>query len=248
MKPSKIVAVIPALDEAGSIGDVVRGLVPQSRVVVVDNGSRDRTSDVARAAGAEVIVEPRRGYGFACLAGIARARELGTTVIVLLDADGSDDPAELPRLLQPLADDEADLVLGVRTPSSVEPGAMTPTQRFGNWLAPLLMRWTVGARYSDMPPFKAIRREALDALELCDTGHGFTVELLLKAHARGLRTREVEVRCLRRAAGRSKVSGTVRGTVRASFKIVTTIARHAFSSAAEARIRHGAQRDRTLRQ
>jgi glycosyltransferase involved in cell wall biosynthesis len=225
-----IVAVLPALDEEETISDVVRGLLPRvDRVVVVDNGSRDRTAQRARDAGAEVALEPRRGYGHACLAGIARASELGASVLVLLDADGSDDPNELPRLLAPLVEGDADLVLGCRQRGTIEPGAMTPAQRFGNWLAPRLMRLAVGARYRDMPPFKVMTREAFERLGVTDTGHGFTIELLLKAHARGLVTREVSVRCRRRAGGKSKVSGTVLGTARASLKIVTTIARHALA-------------------
>jgi len=198
----------------------------RSIVIVVDNGSRDDTAGVAEAAGALVVHEPRRGYGSACLTGIRHARSLGATVVVLMDADGSDAPADLGRVLSPLLAGRADLALGVRTPESTERGAMTRTQRFGNWLAPRLMRVATGARYRDMPPFKAISTAALDRLELRDAGHGFTVELLLKAHARGLRVSEVAVRCRRRSGGRSKVSGTLRGTLRASVKIVTTIARH----------------------
>lgn len=158
------VAVIPALDEAGSIGDVVEGLgAVVDAVVVVDNGSQDDTAAVARRHGAIVEREPRRGYGAACLRGIARAVALDASVVLFLDADGSDDPNDAPRLLAAVADG-ADLALGVRTRQTTEPGAMTGTQRFGNWFAPLLMRLTVGARYHDMPPFKAIRRQALERL------------------------------------------------------------------------------------
>lgn len=224
-----VVAVVPALDEEGSIPDVVRGIAPHvDYVVVVDNGSRDRTAAVARAAGADVVVEPRRGYGQACLAGVARARELRVDVVVFLDADGSDDPDDAPALLAPVLGGGADLALGVRVHANgdVERGAMTPVQRFGNWFAPLLMRVAVGARYRDMPPFKVVRADALERLALRDTGHGFTIELLLKAHEQRMRVVEIGVRCRVRRAGVSKVSGTLRGTVRATAKIVSTILRH----------------------
>jgi glycosyltransferase involved in cell wall biosynthesis len=225
-----IVAVIPALDEEASIGAVVAGILRHADAcVVVDNASRDATADVARAAGADVVREPRRGYGSACLAGVARARALGATIVLFLDADGSDDPDDAPELLEPIARGDFDLVLGVRTPASTEPGAMRPVQRFGNWLAPRLMRIAVGARYHDMPPFKAIRRDALDRLALSDAGMGYIVEMLLKAHAMELRVLEVEVKCRARRTGSSKVSGTVRGTLRASAKIVSSIARHALA-------------------
>jgi glycosyltransferase involved in cell wall biosynthesis len=225
-----IAAVVPALDEEANIGDVVRGISKHVDVViVVDNGSRDRTAAAAKDAGAEIVTERRRGYGAACLAGVARARDLDAEVVVFLDADGSDDPEDATRLLAPIASGEADLVLGIRTSRSTEPGAMMPVQRFGNWLAPWLIRLTVGARYSDMPPFKAIRREALDRLGLTDTGMGYIIEMLLKAHDLGLTVLEIEVRCRKRHAGSSKISGTIRGTVRASAKITFSIARHALA-------------------
>ena len=206
------VAVIPALDEEASVGDVVHGVLAHvDAAVVVDNGSRDATAARAREAGAEVVVEPKRGYGAASIAGIARARALGADVLVFLDADGSDDPSDAPRLLNPIVSGDADLVLGVRTRETTEPGAMAPVQRLGNWLAPHMMRVFTGAKYSDMPPFRAITRSALDRLALQDRGHGIVVELLLKAHAAGLRTREVPVACRARRHGASKISGTVRG-------------------------------------
>lgn len=221
-----ICAVIPALDEEGAIGPVVAGLAPHvDRVIVIDNGSRDRTAEVAAAAGALVIPVAVRGYGAACLAGAARARELGAAVVLFLDGDGSDDPADAPRLVAPVREGHADLVLGVRT--AVESGAMAPAQRLGNWLAPLAMRLFTGARYHDMPSYKAIRGDALEALALTDQGHGFTVQLMLEAHRRGLRALEVPVQHHVRRAGRSKVSGTLSGTVRAAAKILATIARHA---------------------
>lgn len=223
----KVIAVIPALDEAGNIGDVVKGILAHVDVaVVVDNGSRDGTAEVARAAGGHVVVARERGYGNACLRGIEQARALGAEVIVFLDADGSDDPDDAPKLIAPIREGAADVVLGVRTAELTEPGAMTTTQRFGNWLAPRLMHLAVGADYRDMPPFKAIDRRALDRLSLDDRGHGFTIQLLLRAHGHRLRVREVAVRCRRRRTGASKVSGTVIGTARASVKILTTVARH----------------------
>lgn len=228
MSKHTAVAVVPALDEEEAIGDVVRGIGPHvDAVVAVDNGSVDRTAVVARNAGAIVVAEPRRGYGRACLAGIEQARGLGATIVLFLDADGSDDPADAPRLLAPVKAGTCDLALGVRTRGGAEPGAMTPVQRFGNWLAPLLMRISVGAEYDDMPPFKAISMRALDRLRLSDTGHGFTIELLMRAHEEQLRIEQLAVTCRVRRGGASKVSGTVVGAGRASAKIVSTIGRYA---------------------
>jgi glycosyltransferase involved in cell wall biosynthesis len=222
------IGVIPALDEEGSIGAVVRQLRAHvDGVVVADNGSLDRTAEVARDAGAHVVHEPRRGYGAACLAGVRRARELGARVVLFLDADGSDDPSEAPLLLGPIVQGERDLVLGYRAPHLTEPGAMTPAQSFGNWFAPLLMRTVIGARYRDVPPFKAITVDALDRLALSDPGMGYSIQMLLGAHRHRLRVAEVEVSCRARRAGMSKVSGTLHGTVRAALKITSSIAWHA---------------------
>jgi glycosyltransferase involved in cell wall biosynthesis len=223
-----IAAVIPALDEEKTIGEVVSGIRAYvDTAIVVDNGSRDGTLSAAMAAGAAVVREPLRGYGAACLAGVARARALGADVVLFLDADGSDDPADAPRLLEPVVTGGRDLALGIRTRASTEPGAMMPVQQFGNWLAPLLMRLAVGARYCDMPPFKAIRMDALERLDLRDAGMGHIVEMLLKAHDQGLLVIEVEVKCRVRRGGASKISGTLGGTLRASLKITSSIARHA---------------------
>ena len=223
----RIVAIMPALDEEACVGDVVRGIAPHvDVVVVVDNGSRDRTASVAREAGADVVAAPVRGYGRACLAGLARARALEADVVLFLDADGSDAPADAPRLIDPVVRGDVDLALGRRRRGLVEPGAMTSVQRFGNWFGPALMRIGLGAPYHDMPPFKACSLAALELLGLSDTGHGFTIELLIKAHRAGLRVVEIDVRCRARMGGVSKVSGTVVGASRAAAKIVSTIARY----------------------
>ena len=228
--PPRVVLVLPALDEEATIGGVVRA-VPRDRiaeVLVVDNGSRDRTAAVAEAAGARVIHEPRRGYGRACLAGIEAARAAGAEIIAFMDADGSDPPERLPEVLAPVERGEADLSLGVRDPRRSEPGALTPQQRFGNALAVLMMRRLVGSEYTDLPPCKAITVAALDRIEPRDTTYGFTIELLLRAHAERLRVVEVPIPCRRRRGGSSKVSGTVRGTVLAGVKIVSAVLRHAW--------------------
>jgi glycosyltransferase involved in cell wall biosynthesis len=226
-----IVAILPALDEEASIGPLVAALRGRvDAVVVADNGSRDRTAIVARENGAIVSLEPRQGYGHACLAGIDQARRLGADIVVFLDADGSDDPSEAPTVTGPVLAGEADLVLGVRTGLAANRAGMTPVQRFGNWFAPWLMRVALGAHYHDMPPYKAIRLASLEMLRLSDTGYGFTIELLIRAHAAGLRVREVDVRCLPRSAGQSKVSGTLVGSAKAASKIVYTIGKYALSS------------------
>jgi glycosyltransferase involved in cell wall biosynthesis len=225
--PAVVVAVIPALNEEGCIGNVVKGIIPfVDRVVVVDNGSTDSTAQVARDAGAVVASEPQRGYGAACLAGMAEARRLGATVVLFMDGDGSDDPADATRLLAELDNPAVAVVLGVRDRQTMEVGAMAPVQQFGNWLAPFLLRHLGRTPYSDLPPFKAVRMSTLQQLNIQDRGHGFTVELLLRAHIKKVGVREVPARCLARRAGTSKVSGSIVGSARAGVKILSTVARH----------------------
>jgi glycosyltransferase involved in cell wall biosynthesis len=195
------------------------------RVVVVDNGSRDRTAGVARAAGAQVVSEPRAGYGAACLAGLAFLAGSPPDLVVFVDADGSDEPAGLPLLLAPLLEDCADLVVGSRTLGEREPGAFTPAQALGNALAPALLRLLWGATVTDLGPFRAIRWDALSRLRMRDRNYGWTVEMQARAFAAGLRYAEVPVRYRRRRAGRSKVSGTLRGVWGAAGKILWTIAK-----------------------
>jgi len=211
--------VIPALDEEAAIERVVRA-VPRELVedlVVVDNGSTDQTAAVARRAGARVVVEPRRGYGAACWAGVA-ALGPEITVVAFLDGDGSQDPAELPHLLAPLVAGGADLVMGVR-----QFGAGDDHPRhavLGTWAVTLIVRWRFGVRLSDVGPFRAIRREALDTLELRDRGFGWPVEMVVKAARRGLRIAEVPVAQRPRLGGRSKVAGTVSGSLRAGWRFL----------------------------
>ncbi len=227
--------IIPALNEEASIGGVLDALADESRrlglsvsrTIVVDNGSRDATARVASTHAAEVVREPRRGYGSACLAGIA-ALPPDAQIVVFLDADGSDDLADLAALLQPILADDADFVLGSRALGTSQPGALTPHQRFGNWLATRLMRLLFGAAYTDLGPFRIIRRDSLSRLGMRDTNFGWTIEMQIRAHQKGLRVREVPVGYRRRAAGRSKVSGSLRGSVLAGAKILWTLFRFRF--------------------
>ncbi len=229
--------IIPALDEEASLGGVLDGLAAESerlglsvaRTIVVDNGSRDATAAVAAAHGAQVIAEPRRGYGRACLAGIV-ALPPESEVVIFLDADGSDDPADLAALLQPIFAGQADFVLGSRTLGASQTGALTPQQRVGNWLATHLMRLLFGAAYTDLGPFRAIRFESLRRLRMRDGNFGWTIEMQIKAHRKGLRVREIPVRYRQRAAGKSKVSGSLRGSVLAGAKILWTVLKLRFRS------------------
>jgi glycosyltransferase involved in cell wall biosynthesis len=223
--------IIPALDEEATIGAVLRGLKetgqPLRHVLVVDNGSSDGTAKESEAAGAIVLFEPQRGYGAACLRGLSyiKRQKHAPDCVVFLDGDGSDDPADLPRLLDALLHG-ADLAVGSRTLGVVEPGAMQPAQRVGNAVATGLIRAFYGQRYTDLGPFRAIRYPALCALGMNDTDYGWTVEMQVKAVRRGLRIVELPVRYRRRQGGESKISATVKGTFSAGAKILYTIFRH----------------------
>jgi len=220
----RIAAVIPALDEEEAIGAVVREIpVLVHEVIVVDNGSRDRTADAARAAGARVVGEPRRGYGQACLTGIAAAD--GADVLVFLDGDHSDDPAHLEDVVAPILEGRADLVIGSRTRGRREAGAHPWHAVLGTRACVALMNLLTGSRATDLGPFRAIAAPALRRLAMRDRDYGWTVEMQVKAARLGLRVVEVPVNS-RPRIGRSKVSGTVRGTIGAGTKIVWTILRH----------------------
>jgi len=219
--------VIPALDEREAIGRVLAALPSQAlrHVIVVDNGSTDGTADVARSAGALVVREPRRGYGRACLAGLAELDRRGPPdVVAFLDADYSDHPEELSQLVAPIVEDRADMVVGSRMLRPESRRALLPQARFGNRLAALLLRRLYGLEATDLGPFRAIRWSTLAALGMRDPDFGWTVEMQARAARAGVRYREVAV-SYRPRIGRSKISGTLAGSARAGAKILWTLAR-----------------------
>lgn len=225
-----VALIIPALDEEHAIGALLEAPAIRDRsvvrdVIVGDNGSRDGTAAVARARGAQVVRVEERGYGAAC-AGALSAISDDVDVVLFMDADGSDDPAEIPLVLEPILRDRADLVIGSRALGIVERGALTPQQRFGNWLATRMISVLYGHRYTDLGPFRAIRRELLDRIGMRDRRYGWTVEMQVRALQLGARVEEVPVR-YRRRVGRSKISGTVSGVVKAGWWIVFTILKYA---------------------
>ncbi|GAB4342754.1 MAG: hypothetical protein Kow0099_20550 [Candidatus Abyssubacteria bacterium] len=225
---ASIAVIIPAFNEEASIGKVLAAIpLWVDDIIVVDNGSTDGTAEVARSHGARVISEGRRGYGSACLAGMAA---LGSPdVVVFLDGDFSDYPEQIDRLVDPILRNEAEMVIGSRLLGRREPGALTPQAVFGNWLACTLMRWLWRVSYTDLGPFRALSMAALKRLDMQDRNYGWTVEMQIKAARHGLRVREtpVDYRC---RIGRSKVSGTVRGVIGAGAKILFTIFKYALES------------------
>lgn len=220
---TRVAVIIPALNEEASIGKVVAA-VPRSvtgQILVIDNGSTDRTADVARAAGARVVQEPRPGYGAACWAGF---QATDADVLVYLDGDWSDDPGEMPGVVGPVLAGETDLVIGTR---QREPGALPPHAVLGNRLTTFLIRLLYGLRLSDLGSFRAIRREVLADLDMRERTYGWPVEMVVKAARKGYRVREVPVR-YRRRIGKSKVAGTLRGSILAAWAMLATTFRHAF--------------------
>jgi len=222
---SRVAVIIPALNEAGNLATLLPMLtrLGVGQIVVGDNASTDGTGDVARELGATVAHAPKRGYGAACDAALARMND-EIEFVVFLDADLSDEPTLLPALVQPIADDECDLVIGHRSAELREPGAMTPPQRLGDWLATRLIRLGWGYRYADLGPFRAIRRSSLERIGMRDRAFGWTVEMQVRAVEERLRIRQIPVPC-RRRRGRSKISGSVKGVALAGYWILSTLAR-----------------------
>ena len=227
-----VTVVIPALNEEDSISLVLDDLPLVGRVIVVDNGSVDATARKARAAGASVVTEPRRGYGSACLRGLAEIEKLieggesPPLAVVFADADYSDHVHLLPDLVRPILENRADFVLGSRVTGQRDEGAMPPQSLWGNQLACFLMRWTVGHRYTDLGPFRAVRYSSLKKLGMVDTNFGWTVEMQIKAAQAKLRIEETPTP-YRKRVGASKISGTVSGTIRAGSKILYLIFKYA---------------------
>jgi glycosyltransferase involved in cell wall biosynthesis len=226
LKSIRCVVIIPAFNEENGVGEVIREIPKDivSEIVVVNNASTDNTELIAREAGATVLREPIAGYGRACLKGIEYVKKAQPQpdVVIFLDADHSDYPEEIPLLLKPILDGNADLVIGSRALGQKEQGSMTPQQIFGNWLATRLLKLFYGVKFTDLGPFRAIRFSTLLQIDMQDKTYGWTVEMQLKAAKNDFRCVEVPVR-YRRRIGFSKISGTVKGTILAGYKIIATI-------------------------
>ena len=238
MASQKISVIIPVLNEEHAIANVLNDIPKTVRtldekteaavqeIIVVDNGCTDNTVAIARRNGARVVTEPRRGYGSACLAGIAALTPTEPDIVVFLDGDYSDYPTDMPQLLHPIFEGKADFVIGARSADSAQ-DALLPQARFGNWLACFLIKCFYGVRYTDLGPFRAIRYPLLLGLNMQDKTFGWTVEMQLKAAKQGISVCEVPVR-YRQRIGVSKITGTFTGTVKAGYKILTTLIYHRF--------------------
>jgi glycosyltransferase involved in cell wall biosynthesis len=223
---TKVTVIIPALNEAGNICQLVEEVRAAASVdvIVVDNNSTDTTAQEARQTGAEVVYEPRRGYGYACAAGVSAAD--GADVLAFMDGDYSYSPSDLPSLLTPISDGRADLVLGSRELGSITPGSMPVSQRFGNWLVSRMMNALYGISITDLGPYRAIRRQLLMELDMQEMTYGWPTEMIVKAARRKVQILEVPVSYRSRRSGKSKVSGTVRGTLLAAWFILRVTFRY----------------------
>ena len=225
MTELSVTVIVPALNEAESIGRVLAAIPAGDvdEVIVVDGGSSDTTVAIARASGASIVHEPRRGYGRACAAGVVAAKG---DVVVFIDADGADDPGQIPDLLSPILAGRADMVLGSRLAGKMASGAMPWHQRMGNQFAAWLIRRLYGLSLTDLSPFRAVGRELLQELAMVEMTYGWPTEMIVKAARRGWRLVEIPARYRPRLGGRSKISGTARGTVLATYYILRTIFCH----------------------
>jgi glycosyltransferase involved in cell wall biosynthesis len=228
-----VAVIIPALNEAEALSQLLTATketcsqFDQAQVIVVDNGSIDATAEVARSAGVRVVEEPRRGYGFACAAGM---QAVGSAdAIVYLDADFSFDPSEMPALLEPIQTDVADMVLGSRFLSG-DQAVMPPHQRFGNWLTARIMQQLYALQLTDLGPYRAIRFQLLKNLNMQEMTFGWPTEMIVKAARRGARILEKPVKYYPRIAGKSKVSGTIKGSVLAAYLILKTTFKYAWGT------------------
>ena len=225
---NKVVVIIPVLNEADAIAHVVRAIPAAlvDRVIVVDGGSTDGTVAAAQAAGADVVMQPRRGYGNACAAGVAAAPD--ADVLVFLDGDGSFEPAQIDALIAPILADQAEFVLGSRELGGIDRASMPPQQRFGNRLVAWLLHRLYGLDVTDVGPFRAIRRSTLELLEMREPTYGWPTEMVVKAARRHVRMQEVPTAYHARMGGASKVSGTLRGSILAGYQMLALTLKYAW--------------------
>jgi glycosyltransferase involved in cell wall biosynthesis len=226
---ANIAIVIPALNEEAALRQLLTEIPPAFAqwIVVVDNGSTDRTAAVARAANAVVVSEPERGYGRACLKGFTTAKDLGADFVIFMDGDGSDDPADLFSMLAPVIEGEADFSIGSRVTKRSERGAIPPQARLGNWMVSHMIHLFYGVRLHDIGSFRVIRCSALEALQMNEMTFGWPVEMLVKAARADYRIVEQPIHYRRRSHGHSKVAGTLVGSVKAAYYMVSTTLRYA---------------------
>jgi len=228
MTADNIAIIIPALNEEDALRQLLAE-IPQNFaqwIIVVDNGSTDNTADVARSAGAIVASEPTRGYGRACLKGLHTAADQGAEILIFMDGDGSDDPADLPMMLTPVMEGQADFVIGSRVDKRSERGAIPPQARLGNWLVSRMIRMLYGVHIHDIGSFRVIRRSSLATLQMREMTFGWPVEMLVKAARAKYHIVELPIHYRRRSHGRSKVAGTVVGSIKAAYYMLSTTLRY----------------------
>ena len=229
MTTEKVAIIIPALNEEAALSRLLAEFPRDFAqwIIVVDNGSTDATAAVARDAGMLVVSEPTRGYGRACFTGFKEARSLGAEIVIFMDGDGSDDPADLPLILAPVSERRADFVIGSRVSERAEPGAVPPQARLGNWLVSRMISRFYHVRLHDIGSFRALRCSLLEALEMREMTFGWPVEMLVKAARAGYRIVELPIHYRHRSHGRSKVAGTLAGSVKAACAMLSTTLRYA---------------------